>query len=119
MNSIRIVPNLPTARRRATRLAQATPLVAAMLVALISCTDGSVTEPFVPASPVAGLKASYDSAASMEEKLAPLAAESRLGALTPLNSSSASSAAAGMNVSSIAFAPEAGPFEHQLPACDD
>lgn len=121
MNSIRILPILPTARRRATRLAQATPLVAVMLVALISCTDGSVTEPFQPVNPLAGLKSSYDSVAPMEDKLAPLASESRLGALSALKSASvsASAAAAGMNVSTIAFAPEAGPFEHQLPACDD
>jgi PKD repeat protein len=119
MNSIRhAVPNvIVTARCRATRLARAATLFAAVLVGAVSCADGGLTEPLLPASPVAGLKASYDSVAPMEQKLAELTSVSRMASLRA--SASASGSGSLTNVNAIAFAAEAGPFANQLPACDD
>jgi hypothetical protein len=126
MNSIRnVVPDQhTTARRRSTRLAQAVPFVLATLVVAISCADGGVTEPLVPVDPLAGLKASYDSVAPMEDKMAALASAGPVASLSSSSASASSAsasaaAAASMNVSAISFNPESGPFAHQLPGCDD
>jgi PKD domain len=119
MESIRnAVPiMIPTARSRETRLAQAALLFAAVLFGAVSCADGSVTEPFAPVNPVAGLKPQYDSVASPELKDAPPPAFSRAASATP--SFAASGAGSLTGVTSIPFAPEPGPFANQLPGCDD
>jgi PKD repeat protein len=120
MNSIwNAAPNVITTARRHTRLTQAGLLVATVaLLGAVSCADGGVTEPLTGIDPVTGPLVNWaDSSAPMEEKLAPPPTYSRAATVTPLTS--ASGAGSLTTVQAIPFAPERGPFLHQLQGCRD
>jgi PKD repeat protein len=116
------VPAQPTkmARHAATRVAQAVALFAAVLVGAVSCSE-------VTTQPLAPMEVVFDSAGPMEGKLNTLQADDPIqpaastspSELRPLASSSSAGGVAAYTVSSIAHAPEVGPFSKTYPRCDD
>jgi PKD repeat protein len=121
MNSTRnAVPNvLPTASRRASRLAPAAILFAAAMLGGISCSDDTGTAPLTPVE-----LGFIDSVAPEELKReadAPEGAPISSASLSPATSASASSAAAAptYTVSKITFKPEPRTGLKQEPGTDD